>query len=120
MDDAYFKLMAMALDAIGTSPRETSGITPMYLPVRVSRIDQPAPSCATAQVSVPCPISTAPPPSVRQALLATSQIVNLEPEGAKVNCCDGFAPIGLPFSGNASAAGGKPQYEVKKPPSITQ
>jgi hypothetical protein len=112
--------MAILVDDIGTSPRETSGMTPIYLPVRVSWIDQPAPSCATAQVSVPCPISTTLPPSVRQAPVTTSQILKLEPEAAKVNCCDGFAPIGLPFSGNASAAGGKPQYEVKKPESITQ
>jgi hypothetical protein len=84
--------------------RETDGTAPMYLPVRVSCRVQPEPDEFTSQVSVPWPMSTTLPPSVRHAPLLTLQMVKAPPEAASLNCCQGFGGL----FGYASAAGGQP------------
>jgi hypothetical protein len=78
------------LEDIGVLARETDGTAPMYLPVRVSCRVQPEPDEVTSQVSVPWPISTTLPPSVRHAPLTTLQMAKAPPEGTNLNCCQGF------------------------------
>src|ERR1700735_4119285 len=98
-----------AAEDMGMLPRETEGIAPMYIPVRVFFTVQPEPDAVISHVSVPWPISRSVPPSVKHAPSGTLQIVKLLPEAANLNSCDGLVPSGLPFLGNASACGGYPQ-----------
>jgi hypothetical protein len=52
----------------------------MYIPVRVFLTVQPEPDAVISHVSVPWPISTSLPPSVKHAPSGTLQIVKLLPE----------------------------------------
>jgi hypothetical protein len=78
------------LEDIGILARETDGTAPMYLPVRVSCRVQPEPDEFINQVSVPWPMPTTPPPSVRHAPLLKLQMAKAPPEGTNSNCCQGF------------------------------
>jgi hypothetical protein len=82
---------------MATFPLATEGMAPINIPVLVFLSVQPEPEAVISQVSVPCPMSTSLPPSVRHAPSGTLQMVKSLPEAANLNSWLGFVPAGLPL-----------------------